>query len=99
MARKKKEGADASKDDAKPAQRQDPQRDSGTEVRRVVVEFNKNYIASRGPGIAGSKGRKYHFRMTPELQALIDDGTCSLVKEVAAERRETATGKRNAEKS
>ena len=60
---------------------------------RVKVKFNKNYIASRGPGIAGVKGSEHEFRMTEALQALIGDGTVELVSGPKAATRKKAKKK------
>ena len=66
----------------------------------VEVEFKKNYMASRGAPISGSKGQVKSMRMSDQLQACIDDGICAVVKAGKAEKRETAAGKKaNAEKS
>lgn len=65
----------------------------------VTVKFTKNYIASRGPGIAGAKGTERSYRMTDALQILLDDGTLELVKKTPAATRKKATGKVTAEKS
>lgn len=65
----------------------------------VQVKFKKNYIASRGPGIAGVKGQICSYRMTDALQALLDSGVVELVKKAPAEKREKATRKKAVEKS
>ena len=58
----------------------------------VEVEFQQDYIASRGPGISGAKGTIKSFRMSPALQSLLDEGVVKLVKG-GAKKRETATAK------
>lgn len=65
----------------------------------VKVKFNKNYIASRGPGIVGHEGQERSYRMTDELKALIDEGVCDLVKETKAAKRKKAAGKKGGETS
>ncbi len=65
----------------------------------VKVRFTKNYIASRGPGIAGATGTERTYRMTDALKVLLDDGTVELVKKTPAATRTKATGKVAAEKS
>ncbi len=59
----------------------------------VEVQFHKSYVASRGAGISGGKGQKRTYPWTPQLKALCDDGICSIVREVSAKKRETATRK------
>ena len=65
----------------------------------VKVRFKHNYIASRGPGIAGVKNQEREYEMTPALQKCIDEGICELVKAPKAENRKKATGKKGAEKT
>ena len=65
----------------------------------VTVKFNRNYSASRGPGITGAKGEEKQFRMTDALKELIDAEVCSLAKSAPAATRKKATGKKGAEKS
>ena len=59
----------------------------------VEVKFNANYIASRGPGIAGVEGSVQTLRMSPSLKALIDKGTLELVGKPKAATRSKATKK------
>ncbi len=65
----------------------------------VKVKFNRNYIATRGPGISGTEGCVCSLPMTEALQELIGNGTVELVKETKAGDRKKATGKKGAEKS
>lgn len=65
---------------------------------RVEVTFEKTYISSRGPGIAGVKGSTHSFPVTDALTECINAGICTPVKGDAA-KRSKATGKKGAEKS
>ncbi len=62
-------------------------------MSKIKVKFNKTYIASRGPAIAGMEGETREYRMTDALKALIDDGVCELVKQPKAATRKKATRK------
>lgn len=59
----------------------------------VVVKFNRNYTAPRGPGIAGAKGEEKTLRMTDALKECIDKEICEVVRKVPAEKRKKAATK------
>ena len=64
-----------------------------TPTGMVAVKFNRNYIASRGPGISGAKGDEKNFRMTDALKELIDSEVLTLIRKAPAAKRETADKK------
>ena len=65
-------------------------------MEMVSVTFKKNYIASRGPGIAGHKGQTKFLRMSEALQELIETGIVEVVRATPAQTRKKATGKKGA---
>ena len=66
---------------------------------KVTVEFQADYIATRGAPISGAKGAVKTYPMTDDLKKCLEEGTVKIVKEGAAEKREKATAKKDAEKS
>ncbi len=57
----------------------------------VMVKFNTDYIASRGPGIMGRKGEEKTYRWSEALAECIANETVEVVKETDVSKRQKAT--------
>ncbi len=62
-------------------------------TERLTVKFNVDHVAATGPAIVGREGDEKTFYWTPQLDALIEDGTVEVVKKLGAAKREKATAK------
>lgn len=54
------------------------------------VEFQKDFVASRGAGISGAKGEVKKYPWSEDLQRCIEDDVVKVVKQPAAAKREKA---------
>lgn len=64
----------------------------------ITVEFNEDYVASRGAGIAGREGDVKQYPWSPDLAKLVEEEVVKVKKtevrkaaKPEAEKRETAT--------